>query len=310
MPTATAYFRGNFVPLAEANVNITTHALHYGTAVFEGIRGNWNEEQSTMFVFRPREHYERLLQGCRIMLMDISHSADDLVEITKDLIRHCGYREDVYIRPIVYKSEERVANLKLQDLATDFALMIVPFGAYIETEGAIRCMTSSWRRIDDTIIPPRVKISGHYVNSILAKTEATLAGFDEAIFMNQDGSVSEGAGENLFMVNNGSIATPLVGDNNLTGITRDSAWQLAEKELGLKVTERRIRRSELYLADEVFLTGTAAHIIPVGEIDNRPVGDGGVGPVTDAISDMYLGLIRGNNPRYADWCTAIPLEVS
>ena len=310
MPTATAYFRGNFVPLAEANVNITTHALHYGTAVFEGIRGNWNEEQSTMFVFRPREHYERLLQGCRIMLMDIPHSADDLVEITKGLIRHCGYREDVYIRPIVYKSEEKIADLRLQKLATDFALMIVPFGAYIETEGAIRCMTSSWRRIDDTIIPPRVKISGHYVNSILAKTEATLAGFDEAIFMNQDGSVSEGAGENLFMVNNGSIATPLVGENNLTGITRDSAWQLAEKELGLKVTERRIRRSELYLADEVFLTGTAAHIIPVGEIDNRPVGDGGVGPVTDAISDMYLGLIRGNNPRYADWCTAIPLEVS
>ena len=308
MSQAIAYFRGDFVPLAEANVNITTHALHYGTAVFEGIRGNWNEEQSTMFVFRPREHYERLIQGCRIMLLDIPYSVDQLLEVTEELISRCGYREDLYIRPIVYKSEEKVADLRLQNLASDFALITVPFGAYIESKGAIRCCTSSWRRIDDTIIPPRVKISGHYVNSILAKTEATLAGFDEAIFMNQDGSVSEGSGENLFMVSNGSIHTPLVGENNLTGITRDSVWQLAEKELGMEIVERRIRRSELYLADEVFLTGTAAHVIPVGELDNRKIGSGDVGPVTNSLRDLYLGLINGNNSKYSDWCTAIPLE--
>ena len=307
MPTATAFFRGNFVPLSEANVNITTHALHYGTAVFEGIRGNWNEERSTMFVFRPREHYNRLLQGCRIMLMDIPYDADQFLDITDDLIRRCGYREDIYVRPIVYKSEEKVADLRLHKLSSDFALIAVPFGSYIEAEGAIRCCTSSWRRIDDTMIPPRVKISGHYVNSILAKTEAQLAGFDEAIFMNQDGSVSEGSGENLFMVSNGIIHTPLVEENNLTGITRDSTRKLAEKELGMEVVERRIRRSELYLADEVFLTGTAAHITPVGELDNRPIGDGGIGPVTKALSDLYLGLIRGNNEAYADWCRAIPI---
>ena len=176
MPQALAFFRGDFVPVAEANVSIMTHALHYGTAVFEGIRGNWNEEQGKIYIFRAREHYQRLLQGCRIMLMDIPYSVDDLLEITEDLIRRCGYREDLYIRPIVYKSEELVANLRLQDLSSDFALMTVPFGAYIEAEGAIRCCTSSWRRIDDTIIPPRVKISGHYINSILAKTEATLGG--------------------------------------------------------------------------------------------------------------------------------------
>ena len=307
MPTATAFFRGNFVPLSEANVNITTHALHYGTAVFEGIRGNWNEERSTMFVFRPREHYNRLLQGCRIMLMDIPYDADQFLDITDDLIRRCGYREDIYVRPIVYKSEEKVADLRLHKLSSDFALIAVPFGSYIEAEGAIRCCTSSWRRIDDTMIPPRVKISGHYVNSILAKTEAQLAGFDEAIFMNQDGSVSEGSGENLFMVSNGIIHTPLVEENNLTGITRDSTRKLAEKELGMEVVERRIRRSELYLADEVFLTGTAAHITPVGELDNRPIGDGGIGPVTQSLSDLYLGLIRGNNEAYADWCRAIPI---
>lgn len=308
MSQAIAYFRGGFVPLSEANINITTHALHYGTAVFEGIRGNWNEERSAMFVFRPREHYERLIQGCRIMMMDIPYSVDDLLEITNNLIKNCGYREDLYIRPIVYKSEEKVANLKLQDLSSEFALITVPFGAYIETKGAIRCCTSSWRRIDDMIIPPRVKISGHYVNSILAKTEATLAGFDEAIFMNQDGSVSEGSGENIFMVYKDVIHTPFVGENNLTGITRDSVWQIAEKELGMKIVERRIRRSELYLADEVFLTGTAAHVTPVGQLDNRAIGSGGVGPVTKSLQDIYLEVIKGNNSRYSEWCTAIPLE--
>ena len=308
MSQATAYFKGGFVPLSEANINITTHALHYGTAVFEGIRGNWNEDRSAMFVFRPREHYERLLQGCRIMMMDIPYSVDDLLEITSDLIKHCDYREDLYIRPIVYKSEEKVANLRLQDLSSEFALITVPFGAYIETDGAIRCCTSSWRRIDDTIIPPRVKISGHYVNSILAKTEATLAGFDEAIFMNQDGSVSEGSGENIFMVSKDAIYTPFVGENNLTGITRDSVWQIAEKELGMEIVERRIRRSELYLADEVFLTGTAAHVTPVGQLDNRDIGSGEVGPVTKSLQDIYLEVIKGNNPRYSEWCTAISLE--
>lgn len=308
MSQAIAYFQGGFVPLSEANINITTHALHYGTAVFEGIRGNWNEDRSTLFVFRPREHYERLLQGCRIMMMDIPYSVDDLLKITDDLIKNCDYREDLYIRPIVYKSEEKVANLRLQDLSSEFGLITVPFGAYIETEGAIRCCTSSWRRIDDTIIPPRVKISGHYVNSILAKTEATLAGFDEAIFMNQDGSISEGSGENIFMVSQDVIHTPFVGENNLTGITRDSVWQIAEKELGIKIVERRIRRSELYLADEVFLTGTAAHVTPVGQLDNRDIGSGGVGPVTKSLQDIYQEVIKGNNPRYSEWCTAIPLK--
>ena len=308
MPEALAFFRGKIVPLADANVNITTHALHYGTAVFEGIRGNWNEEQGKLYVFRMREHYERLLQGCKVMLMDIPYSVDDLCGITIELLKSCGYRQDLYIRPIAYKSEELVANLMLQKLESDFALITVPFGAYIEAEGAIRCRTSSWRRIDDTMIPPRVKISGHYVNSILAKTEATLAGYDEAIFLNQDGNVSEGSGENLFLVSNGSLHTPLVAENNLTGITRDSAMTIASKKMGLDVVERSIRRTELYLADEVFLTGTAAHITPVGELDNRPIGSGDTGPVTKEIRDFYLNVINGGNPDYLDWCTEVPLE--
>ncbi len=308
MPEALAFFRGQVVPLSEAKVSVTTHALHYGTAVFEGIRGNWNADHEKLYVFRMREHYERLMQGCRIMMMDIPYGVDDLCEITLDLLQRCGYKEDLYIRPLAYKSEERVANLKLQDLSSDFTLIVVPFGAYIDVEGAIRCCTSSWRRVDDTIIPPRVKISGHYVNSILAKTEATLSGFDEAIMLTQDGDVSEGSGENLFLVSKGVLHTPLVADNNLMGITRDSAIRIATDELGLEVVERRIRRSELYLADEIFLTGTAAHVTPVGELDVRPIGDGGVGPITQQINEMYLDIIAGNNPKYMDWCATAPLE--
>ena len=260
MPKSLAYFRGNVVPIEDANVNVMTHALHYGTAVFEGVRGNWNQSKDSMFVFRMREHYVRLLQGCKMLMMDIPYTADDLCDITVDLVKQCAYKQDLYIRPLAYKSEELVANLKLQDLGSDFTLIMVPFGAYIESDGALTCCTSSWRRVDDTIIPPRVKISGHYVNSILAKTEATLAGFDEAIMLTPDGYVSEGSGENLFMVNGNKLVTPPVADNNLTGITRDSSISIACDELGMELEERRIRRSELYFAEEVFLTGTAAHI--------------------------------------------------
>ena len=308
MPEALAFFRGNIVPLSEAKVSVMTHALHYGTAIFEGIRGNWNEEQGKMFVFRLREHYERFEQGCRMLLLDIPYSVDELCEITLDLVRKSGYMEDLYIRPLAYKSAERVANLKLQELDSDFTLMLNPFGAYINTDGAIRCCTSSWRRIDDTVIPPRVKIAGHYVNGILAKTEAVLAGFDEAIMLTQEGNVSEGTGENLFMITKGVIHMPPVSDNNLTGITRDSAMTLARNELGIEIVERTIRRSELYLADEVFLTGTAAHVTPVGELDNRPIGEGGVGPITKQIRDLYLEAIRGNNPKYIDWCSGVAME--
>ena len=306
MAQALAFFRGKVVPLSDAKVSVMTHALHYGTAVFEGIRGNWNEGQGKIFIFRMREHYERFLQGCRIMMLNIPYTLDDLCSITVELLQSCGYREDLYIRPLAYKSAERVANLILQELDSDFTLMAVPFGSYIDTEGAIRCCTSSWRRIDDTIIPPRVKISGHYVNSILAKTEAVLSGFDEAIMLTQEGNVSEGSGENLFLVSNGVIHTPPVADNNLAGITRDSAITLAKNELGLEVVERNIRRSELYLADEVFLTGTAAHMMPVGYLDSRPIGDGDVGPVTKELRDLYVELIRGDNPKYKHWCSEVP----
>ena len=291
MSQSLAYFRGQIVPIEQANVNVMTHALHYGTAVFEGIRGNWSDSEERMFVYRMREHYIRLLLGCRMLMMDIGKTADELCDITENLIKDCGYKQDLYIRPLAYKSEELIANLKLQDLSSDFTLIMVP-----------------WRRIDDTIIPPRVKISGHYVNSILAKTEATLAGFDEAIMLTPDGFVSEGSGENLFMINDGILVIPPVSDNNLTGITRDSAITIAKEDLGMEVLERRIRRSELYFADEVFLTGTAAHIQAVGRLDSRNIADGETGEYTSAINEIYQKAIRGENPKYRGWCTEVSVS--
>jgi len=299
-----AFFKGEVVPLVDARVNVMTHALHYGTGVFEGIRGNWNQEKGAVHIFRLREHYQRLLRGCRLLMLDIPYSLDDLCRITVDLVERNGHREDIYIRPLAYKSAEMVANLKLQDLASDFTLITVPFGSYLGSD-LLRCCTSSWRRVDDPMIPARLKISGIYVNSILAKTEATLAGFDEAIILNQDGHVCEGTGENIFIVDNGVLITPVLEDNVLPGITRDTVIQLAQSELGLKVVERTVDRSELYLADEIFLTGTAAHVTPVVELDNRPIADGKAGPISSKIQEMYFNIVVGRDPKYLHWCTAV-----
>jgi len=308
MSKPLAFFKGNFVDIKNANVNIQTHALHYGTAVFEGIRGNWNAKNNSMVIFRLREHYERLIRGTRILLIDIPYDVDALCNITTELAHKSGYKQDVYIRPIAYKSAEMIANLKLPELESDFALMIIPFGDYIDSTRAINCCTSSWRRLDDTNIPPRVKISGNYVNSILAKTEAVLAGFDEAVILNQSGSVSEGSGENLFMVNDGKITTPPLSDNNLDGITRNCVFKIAKQELGIEIKEKTIFRSELYLADEVFLTGTAAHITPVGQLDKRTIGTGETGEITTKIQNLYSDIVRGNNSKYLDWCTSVQVS--
>ena len=298
-----AFFQGKYVPLQDAKVNVMTHALHYATGVFEGIRGNWNEEKGVVYIFRLRDHYERLLRGCRLLMLDIPYSVDELCAITVELVERNGHRQDIYIRPLAYKSAELVANLKLQDLASDFTLITVPFGNYLGSD-LLRCCTSSWRRPEDTMIPTHIKSSASYVNSILAKTEATLAGFDEAIVLNQKGQVCEGTGENIFMVDRGRLVTPVLEDNALPGFTRETVIQLAQSELGLEVIERSIDRSELYLADEVFLTGTAAHLTPVVELDSRPIADGNAGPISTKLQEMYFEIVVGRNPKYLHWCTA------
>ena len=300
-----AFMNGEFMPLDQAKVGVMTHALHYGTSVFEGIRGNWNEEQGKLYVFRLKEHCERLLQGCKIMRIAIPYSADDLCGIVLELVERCGYQQDIYIRPLAFKGEERIAVLKLQDLSDSLCVLTIPFGAYLDPEGAAHCCTSSWRRMEDTMIPPRTKIGGLYVNSILAKTEATLAGFDEAILLTQDGFVSEGTGENIFTVLDGKLVTPALSSNILSGITRNAVIQIAANELGLETVERGIRRSELYNMDECFLTGTAAHLTPVGYIDNIMIGDGSMGPITRQLQNLYFDVIRGKVPRYLHWCSPV-----
>jgi len=302
---AWAFLGGKQVPEEDAKVGVKTHALHYGTAAFEGIRGNWNERLGKISIFRLKEHYERLLRGCQILRIELPYSADDLCKITTDLLEKNGFSEDVYIRPLAFKGQELVANLNLNSLEDEFTLVMMPFGSYIDNSRPLRCQTSSWRRPMDSSMPTGVKISGLYTTSILAKTEALAAGFDEAILLNQDGSVSEGSGENLFMIRDGAIITPGETDNCLLGITRDSVIQLAREELNMEIIQRHIHRSELYLADEVFLTGTAAHLTAVGELDNRSIGSGETGPVTKKLQDIYFSTVIGDNDRYEDWCTMV-----
>jgi branched-chain amino acid aminotransferase len=300
MPTPYAYLRGEIVPLADAKIGVMTHAFNYGTAVFEGIRGNWNDEKKQTFLFRIREHFERLTQSAKILRFEMADSVDRLCDIAVELVERSGYSEDIYLRPMVYLSGE-VLGVRLHNVECDTLIFLSPFPAYLPE--VARCHTSTWRRVNDTGIPPRAKVTGIYVNSALAKTEANLNGFDEAIMLNEDGHVSEGSGENIFMVRKGKLIAPTPADNILEGITAASVVELARKELGLEYVERQIDRSELYIADEVFMTGTAAHLTPVVEVDRRPVGAGQVGPITRSLSDLFYECIRGNSEKYQHWCT-------
>ena len=296
-----AFFRNEFVPLSEAKIGIMTHALHYGTALFEGIRGNWNSEHRQIYIFRLKEHYERLHSGCRVLKIDLPYSVDKLCQITVELVEKCGFQEDIYIRPLAYKSSEAL-GVRLHDLDDDFFIFIIPWGPYLDTDKA-RCCVSSWHRPEDNVIPPQIKATGIYINNALAKTEAISNGFDEAIMLSPDGHISEGSGENIFLVIDGKLVTPATYNNILTGITRNTLIELAENELGLETIYRPIDRSELYTADECFLTGTAAHVTPVAEIDHRKIGDGEIGDITMKLQKIYSDVIRGNNPKYLSWCT-------
>jgi branched-chain amino acid aminotransferase len=299
-----AFFRGEFVPLREANINVMTHAFNYGTAVFEGVRAYWNADDEQLYALELLPHYRRIKASAKLLMMEIPQSAEELAEITVDLLRRDGLREDVYVRPIVYKSSETI-GVRLHNLDADITIFGVPFGQYIDTEGGIRAQVSSWRRSDDNAIPARGKITGAYVNGALAKSEAQLNGFDEAIVLTSDGHVSEGSAENLFIVKDGVLITPPVTDNILEGITRRRLMELARDEFGATVVERSIDRTELYNADEVFLCGTGAQISPVIEIDRRAVGAGRPGPLTRDLSRTYFDAVRGRNPAYRDWLTPV-----
>jgi branched-chain amino acid aminotransferase len=303
-PELWAFFRGELVPLRDARVSVMTHAFNYGTAVFEGVRAYWNAEQSQLYGLDLVPHYERLKASARFLLMDIPYTAEDLAAQTVEMLRRSDLREDVYIRPIVYKSSETI-GVRLHNLDADVVIFGIPFGQYIDTEGGIRAQVSTWRRTDDNAIPARGKITGAYINGALAKSEAQLNGYDEAIVLTQDGHVSEGSAENLFIVKAGRLITPPVTDNILEGITRRRLMAVARERLEVPVDERSIDRTELYTADEVFLCGTGAQISPVVEIDRRTIANGRPGPVTRQLHDIYFDAVRGRLDEYRDWLTPV-----
>lgn len=293
------YFNGEYVALREARIGILTHALHYGTGVFEGIRAYWDDGEQDLFVVRAQEHYERWKQNCGILRIHVPLDAEELCAVTAELMRRNGFRSNLYVRPLAYKSAERIGVTP--DDQDAFVVVALPFGDYLHAGQGVHAGVSSWRRIEDNAIPARGKICGAYANSALATDDARRAGFDEAILLNENGQVAEGATCNLFMVRKGKLITPPITDNILEGITRDSIMELAQRELGVEVVERSVDRSELYICDELFLTGTAVGLAPVTRVDHRPVGDAAIGPLTRRLRQFYVEATHGHLAAYRKW---------
>jgi branched-chain amino acid aminotransferase len=298
-PNTIVWFGNRFVPLAEANVNILTHALNYGTGVFEGIRGYYDEKQQDLFLVRALEHYERWKRNSGMLRIEIPSSARELCDITVELCRRNRFRSHVYVRPLAYKSAARIGVAP--DDCDAHALVVVPFGDYFDPSRGLRAGVVSWRRVEDNAIPGRAKICGAYVNSVLATDEARRNGHDEAIFLTESGHVAEGATCNIFVVRNGKLVTPPGTDNILEGITRASIIELARNEMKLEVVERSIGRSELYVCDEVFFTGTAVEVAPIVEVDHRPIAGGTAGPIATKLRSLYTEATRGRMPAYERW---------
>jgi len=299
-----AFFKGRIVPYSEAKVGVMTHALNYGTGCFGGIRGYWNEEEEQLLVFRPYDHYARFLHSAKLLCMDLGYTEEELVNITLDLLRTEGLRQDCYLRPLAYKADE-VIGVRLNDLTDEVTIFAIPFGRYVENDEGAHVTISSWRRVEDNSIPARGKITGAYVNSAFAKTDALLAGFDEAIVLNQDGHVSEGSAENLFMLRDGVVVTPPGHDNILQGITRRTLIKLLRDEMGMEVVERSIDRTELYLAEELWFSGTGVQMAAITHIDHRPVGEGKMGPLVGELRDLFFDVVRGRVPKYRHWCQPV-----
>jgi branched-chain amino acid aminotransferase len=295
-----AFFEGKIVPWSEAKINIATHGFLYGTSVFSGMRGYWNEEKKKLFVFRPFDHYRRLLNSARMMAMEIPYDEEGLIDLTMNLLRTDDWKQDVYLRPTIYKADMGI-GVRLHNLKDEFCMFVMPFDKYVSNDTDAHVTFSSWRRIDDNAIPARGKIAGAYANSALIKTDANRAGFDEALALDGNGHVSEGSAMNIFMVRDGVVITPPVTDNILEGITRRSVIELARNELGLEVVERSIDRTEVFIGEEMFMTGTAAQIVAVTKIDHRPVGIGKMGPITTKLRQLFDDVVHARNPKYQKW---------
>ncbi len=295
-----AFFEGEIVPYGQAKVSVLTHALNYGTAAFGGIRAYWNENEKQLYLFRPFDHYRRFLNSTKLLRMNLGQTIESLTEITKKLLQTENYHCDVYIRPLAYKADEGI-GVKLHGLKDALSIVSFPYTKMIANDTNGHIMISSWRRVDDNMIPARGKISGAYANSAAAKSDAILAGFDEAVVLNQDGHISEGSAMNFFIVRDGVLITPPSTENILEGITRRTVMELAQQALNIPVVERMIDRTEVYLADEAFLTGTAAQISAATRVDHRPIGTGEMGPVVTQLRILFDDAVRGKLPQFQHW---------
>src|SRR5437870_10638872 len=299
-PNTWVFFDGDFARYNDVKLGLMTHALHYGTAVFEGIRAYWNQQKNQLYLLQAAAHYDRMKRSANVMRMTLPHSTEELVNFTLDLLRRNEYKSDVYVRPLLYTSSEEI-GVRLHHLNRAVFIYAIPFGNYVEVEAGIRCMVSSWRRVPDQSLPARAKITGSYAQPALAKSEAVEGGFDEAIVLSVDGHVSEGSTENGFMLKDVAFVTPPVTDDILEGVTRQLPIKVIGEELNLPVLERSIDRTELHTCDERLLCGTGAQISPVIEVDRRPVGNGKVGEFTQELQNIYFSAVRGVTPKYKDW---------
>ena len=297
------FLDGEYIDAKTASIPVRTHAFLYGTSVFEGIRAYYNKEDDSMFIFRMKEHYERIARSARVMCMEMKYSIQELCDITVDLLKKNNYKTDAYIRPTIFKKAQKVGP-GLYDNPDGVLIFTCPLGDYIDTTKGLCVCVSSWRRLEDNAIPPRAKVSGGYANAALIVTDARRAGFDDAIVLSENGHVTEGSAMNIFLVINGVLTTSNTTDDILVGVTRNTVLELA-KELNIPIKERAIDRTELYLADEVFCCGTGAQIVPVESIDHRIIGNGKIGKITKQISDLYFEVVRGNVEKFKDWCTPI-----
>lgn len=303
-----AYFQGEIVPFADANVSIGTHALHYGTGAFAGIRGYLDADGETINIFRLRDHAARLLRSAKLLRMDLPHTIDSVADTVIELTRRNAPTGDVYYRPLVYKASVQLTP-RLLGLDDELAIYMLPMGDYLDTRRGQKVIVSSWTRISDNAIPSRGKLTGAYINSALAKDEAEEKGADEAILLSGDGKVTEGSSCNLFIVRDGVLITPPVTGDILEGITRRSVLQVAA-DLGIPTEQRAIDRSELYIADEAFFCGTGVQVAWIQTIDGRTIGEGIQPPIAKQLSTTLFDAFRGRDTRYQDWITPVRIETA